>query len=177
MSGNVTTLRESIIPYNFSPRDFMPMKRFSTMSILPTPWLPLWHRQTGAPALIPPSQQPFHTEALRDLINAQLPGKVTTKPRSRGSVGPILIRLAASKLMCEVVFNQSQTDSHPTSLRYEKISSGELLDTPRVTLVTLIGTPETEESCNNNNNNIFFKKKTKSLKKKKKKGGMKRQSE
>lgn len=131
------------IKYNFLPRDFMPMKRFSTMSILPTPWLPLWHRQTGALTLISPLKQPFHTETLHNCRKVHLPEKVKTKPMTQSSFHLILIWLAAFKLICEVVFNQSQRDSHPTSLRYEKISSGELLDMPSVMLVTWIGTPET----------------------------------
>lgn len=145
MSENVITARQmkwSIIVYNFLPRDFMPMKRFSTMSILPTPWLPLW--QTDRRTYINfRFQKPFHTGALHNCIKVQLPGKVKPKPTTQSNIHLMLIWPPAFKLTCEVIFNQSQRDSHPTSLRYEKISSGELLDMPCVILVTLIGTPET----------------------------------
>lgn len=79
MSENVITARQmkwSIIVYNFLPRDFMPMKRFSTMSILPTPWLPLW--QTDRRTYINfRFRKPFHTETLHNCIRT-----TTRKQRS-----------------------------------------------------------------------------------------------
>lgn len=90
-------------------------------------------RQTGGLTLISPSGQIFHTQT----------HKSSTTWKGKNKAHDPKQRSADARLTACLVFNQSRRDSHPTSLRYEKMSSGELLDTPWVTLVTLIGTPET----------------------------------